>query len=133
MVTDGFYEWRKSDRQPFAIAIAGGDIMVMAGLWEEWLSPSGERIRSCTVITCEPNSTVGALHDRMPLIPEEKDWPKWLGEEPASLDELKALLIPCPDERLAILPVSKRPGNVRNNERTLAERLTVQAKEPALL
>ena len=121
VVTDGFYEWRKKDRQPFAVGMADGDLMVMAGLWDEWVSPAGERIKSCTVITCEPNGVVGTLHDRMPVILEEKDWPRWLGEEPATEGELKALLTPCADERLKMWPVHKKVGNVRNNSRDLAE------------
>ncbi len=47
--------------------------------------------------------------------PAENDWPKWLGEEPASEQELLALLKPCPDEALEIWPVDKMVGNVRNN------------------
>ena len=77
--------------------------MVMAGLWETWRSPtSGEEVVSCTVITCGPNKAVGELHDRMPVILDEADWPKWLGEEPATPDELYALLKPCPDVDLKI-------------------------------
>jgi hypothetical protein len=30
----------------------------------------------------------------------DADWPKWLGEEPATEDELLALLKPCADEAL---------------------------------
>ena len=45
----------------------------------------------------------------------ENDWPKWLGEEPASEEELLALLKPCPDEALKIWPVDKMVGNVKNN------------------
>jgi putative SOS response-associated peptidase YedK len=32
------------------------------------------------------------LHDRMPVILADADWPKWLGEEPATDDELLAML-----------------------------------------
>jgi putative SOS response-associated peptidase YedK len=67
---------------------------------------------------CEPNGVVGVLHDRMPVILEEKDWPRWLGEQPATE---QALLVPCADERLRIWPVHKRVGNVRNNSHDLAE------------
>jgi putative SOS response-associated peptidase YedK len=64
--------------------------MVMAGLWE---SPaSGEEVLSCTILTCGPNRAMGELHDRMPVILAEIDWPKWLGEEPTSEQELLALL-----------------------------------------
>jgi len=51
----------------------------------------------------------------MPVILAEIDWPKWLGEEPASEQELLVLLKPCPDEALNIWPVDKMVGNVRNN------------------
>ena len=51
----------------------------------------------------------------MPIIIAENDQPKWLGEEPASEQELLALLKPCPDEALKIWPVEKMVGNVRNN------------------
>jgi putative SOS response-associated peptidase YedK len=37
VVTNGFYEWRKSDKQPFAIGMADDEFMVMAGLWDEWV------------------------------------------------------------------------------------------------
>jgi len=121
VVTNGFYEWRKRDRQAFAIGMADDDLMVMAGLWDEWKSPQCERIKSCTVITTEPNNVIGALHDRMPVILAEKDWPKWLGEEPATEEELKALLVPCADERIEIWPVDKRVGKVRNNGPELAK------------
>ena len=50
-----------------------------------------------------------------PVILAEYDWPKWLGEEPASEQELLALLKPCPGEALNIWPVERMVGNVRNN------------------
>src|SRR5580704_376808 len=115
VITDGFYEWKKPEKQPYAVAMAGDEMMVMAGLWDEWKSAQGERIRSCTIITCPPNAIAGALHDRMPVILEARDWAKWLGEEAATPEELKALLVPCPDEAVKIWPVNRtKIGNVRN-------------------
>ena len=122
VVTDGFYEWKKLDtngklKQPYAIAMADDGPMVMAGLWAKWKSPtSGEEVLSCTILTCEPNSAMAEVHDRMPVILAENDWPMWLGEEPANEQELLlALLKPCPDEDLKIWPVDKMVGNVKNN------------------
>lgn len=129
VVTDGYYEWRKSDRQAFAVGMADHGLLVMAGLWEEWRSPSGEKIRSCAIITTEPNEAIVALHDRMPVILEEPDWPKWLGEEKADERELKALLRPCAAGRLRIWPVSARVGNVRNDSPDLAEPIPAQAQD----
>jgi putative SOS response-associated peptidase YedK len=65
----------------------------------ENVSPTnGEEVLSCTILTCGPNKVMGELHNRMPVILAEGDWPKWLGEVPASEHELLALLKPCPDE-----------------------------------
>ena len=71
-------------------------------------------MQSCTILTCGPNDVLAELHNRMPVILAEADWPKWLGEEPANEQELLALLKPCPDEALKIWPVDKRVGNVRS-------------------
>jgi len=60
------------------------------------------------------------LHDRMPVILAESDRPKWLGEAPATEEELLALLKPCPDDALKIWKVDRRVGNVRNNGPELA-------------
>src|SRR5580704_2484622 len=112
VVTDGFYEWKKLDpkgkeKQPYAIAMFAG-MMVMAGLWSRWKDPkSGDEVLSCTILTCRPNDVMAELHDRMPVILAESDWPKWLGEEPASEDELLALLGSCADEVLKIWPVGE--------------------------
>jgi putative SOS response-associated peptidase YedK len=119
-VTDGFYEWKKLDakskeKQLYAITMADGSQMIMAGLWAKWKSPKGEEVLSCTVLTCAATGIVGELHDRMPVILPESDWAKWLGEEPVTEEQLVAMLKPCPDEILKVWAVGKQVGNVKNN------------------
>jgi putative SOS response-associated peptidase YedK len=120
VVTNGFYEWKKLDekgknKQPYAIGMADDKEMIMAGLWATWKDPkSGAEIQSCTILTCGPNEVMGELHNRMPVILGRADWAKWLGEEPATEQELMALLKPCPDDWLKIWAVDKKVGNVRN-------------------
>ena len=41
VVADGFFEWRKTDKQPFYISLATGRPMPFAGLWEWWPGRSG--------------------------------------------------------------------------------------------
>jgi putative SOS response-associated peptidase YedK len=57
----------------------------------------------------------------MPVILHEKDWAKWLGEDAATPDELKALLVPyAEDEALRIWPVNRqRIGDVRNKSKDI--------------
>jgi SOS response associated peptidase (SRAP) len=42
---ESFYEWKKTatGSQPYAIGLEGGRLMAMAGLWETWRAPAGER------------------------------------------------------------------------------------------
>ena len=48
-------------------------------------------------------------------------WPVWLGEQPADVPDLKALLAPYPSDDMIAWPVSARVGNVRNNDSSLIE------------
>jgi putative SOS response-associated peptidase YedK len=128
---DNFYEWAKTPtgKQPYAIALKGGGLMAMAGLWETWRSPgspSGERIRSFTIATTTPNELCAKLHNRMPVVLKPEAWPAWLGEEPADLPHLKALLAPYPSEDMVCWPVSARVGNVKNNDPSLIEPISLQ-------
>ncbi len=119
VVTDGFYEWRKSDKQPFMIALGNKQPMLMAGLWEEWKPKDAAPLRSCTIITTDANAFMAGIHDRMPVILGPEDWEAWLGEEP--LPNPAALLKPFPGERMTMWPVSKAVGNVKNQGAELAE------------
>jgi putative SOS response-associated peptidase YedK len=124
VVTDGFYEWRKYDKQPFAVCVKD-DLTIMAGLWSTWWSPAGEKVPTCTIITTDANEAVAQLHDRMPVILPDETWPAWLGETPATADELRAMLKPLPDGMLDIWPVDKRVGNVKNEGADLAVPITL--------
>ena len=57
----------------------------------------------------------------MPVILKTDAWPAWLGEEPADLPRLKALLAPYPADDMICWPVSVRVGSVRNNDSSLIE------------
>jgi putative SOS response-associated peptidase YedK len=115
---DSFYEWKKIDggKQPYAIALKSRGLMALAGLWENWRSPAGERIRSFAIVTTAPNELCAELHNRMPVVLPPEAWPAWLGEEPAAEPHLKALLAPYPSDDMICWPVSGRVGNVENSD-----------------
>jgi putative SOS response-associated peptidase YedK len=48
---DNFYEWKKTgtNKQPYAVALADRGLMALAGLWESWRSPVGERVLSFAI------------------------------------------------------------------------------------
>lgn len=122
----GFFEWQptrettksgKAKKQPFAIARADKRPFALAGIWENWKDPStGEWIRSCAIVTTRPNELVAKLHDRMPVILDEDGHAQWLGEVPASAEELKALLRPYPPAAMTMWPVDPRMGRADVDE-----------------
>jgi putative SOS response-associated peptidase YedK len=120
---DSFYEWKKTGtgKQPYAIGLAGGGLLAMAGLWETWRSPDGERVRSFTIMTTAPNELCAELHNRMPVVLKPADWPAWLGETPAEPPRLKSLLAPYAGDDMICWPVGTRVGNVKNNDPGLIE------------
>jgi putative SOS response-associated peptidase YedK len=79
--------------------------MALAGLWENWRSPAGEWGRSFAIIATRPNELCKELHDRMPVVLKREGWPVWLGEEPANVPQLKALLAPHPSEEMTCHPL----------------------------
>ena len=131
---DGFYEWRMEEgqRQPYAVALANGEPMLFAGLWEGWQQPDGEWLRSFTIITTEANAKQALVHHRMPVLLDRADWPAWLGETGAAAEELLALLRPSPAEALACWPVDRRVGRVAENDAALLRRPPEARPPPGL-
>jgi putative SOS response-associated peptidase YedK len=125
---DGFYEWKKLEgktKQPYRFAMADEAPFAFAGLWERWKEPaSGETIRSFTIITCAPNALCAGVHNRMPVILDPANYPRWLGETPATGAELQLLLAPFPAERMQAHEIGPAIGNVRNDDAGLVERVT---------
>jgi len=121
VIADGYYEWRQTDRQPFALALGNRGPMSFAGLWDHWRAPDGNIVKSFTIITTRANEIAAAIHDRMPVILAPDCWASWLGETSATPDRLKAMLRPYPSERMTLWPVHRRVGNVRNEGPDLFE------------
>ncbi len=122
VVSDGFYEWQRDSRQPFWIKPAHGGLLLLGGLWDSWRpEPGADRIETFTIITTPANADVEPLHDRMPLVLDPKQIERWLetvprGEPPVVPDDIRAMVHPAADGSLVTSPVSKRVGNVRNDD-----------------
>jgi len=126
VMADGFYEWRRTDKQPHFISLKSGEQMAFAGLWEFWKSPEGP-VESCTICTTEANEMMGELHDRMPVILPHKAIDHWLDPRVNDPDELKPMLAKFPGDEMQAWPVGKAVGNVRNQGPELIEPVSVQS------
>ena len=123
----GFYEWKKTGaaKQPYAIVPADARVFAFAGLWSSWREKTAggeaEWIRTCAIVTGEPNELLAPIHNRMPVILPRETWPAWLGEEQASADELQSLLKPYQADRMRAYPISTRVNSVKNDAPDLLE------------
>jgi putative SOS response-associated peptidase YedK len=86
---------RGGSGQSFAVSRKDGRPMAFAGLWDAFKWPNGDITRSYCIITTEANSLVAPIHDRIPVVLEEQDWPVRLGER--SGDLLALLHAPAAD------------------------------------
>lgn len=124
---DGFYEWKAvgSAKQPYRIVLRERSIFSLAGLYETWTSPDGNKISTCTIITTEPNELMADIHDRMPVILSREDESTWLDRTNQDKDVLQSLLRPYDAAEMRAYLVSTAVGNVRNKSAELIKEVTV--------
>ena len=53
---------------------------------------NGKKINSCTIITSKPNNFMSKIHNRMPVILDEKDINFWINPENKDWNKLLKLL-----------------------------------------
>jgi putative SOS response-associated peptidase YedK len=74
--------WREftgpsGQRQPHHFHYDHG-LFAFAGVWDEWVSPEGENVRSFAIVTVAANDIVTPIHDRMPLRVAPDLYAEWL-------------------------------------------------------
>jgi len=115
---DGFYEWGRTEsaKQPFCFEVNDGELFAFAGLWDRWRDPSGQWIKSCSILTTTPNAVTAAVHDRMPVILKRNDCDLWLDPGMTDVEALSDLLKPFDARSMRSYPVSSRINQVQNDD-----------------
>ena len=112
---DGFYEWHEENgKQPYYIHSTQDQPLVFAGIWDHWEDDSGDRIDSCSIITCAANDQMKPIHERMPVILSADKWDAWLTRQ--DKNTLQAMLLPYSDNNLDIYPVSRAVNNPKQDD-----------------
>jgi putative SOS response-associated peptidase YedK len=83
-----------SKTEQYVVTLNGRAATAIAVIWERWSVPNMEALETFAMVTVAANNVIGAITDRMPALVGDEDWASWLGEAPASVDELKAMLRP---------------------------------------
>ncbi len=135
----GYYEWQapgqggNTRKQPYYISPAIPEnqtsqqatpnkapvYFAMAGVCDQWASPRGETIMSFAIITTEACATIAYIHQRMPVMLEEKDWSVWLDPENHAIETLTPML--QPSKQVQAWPVSLAVSAAGRNRRDAAD------------
>ncbi len=76
----GFYEWMREGkvRLPWYIQRVDEQPMALAGIWQNW---GADAAPTCAMVTTGAEGRMADIHHRIPVVLEQQDWGKWLGEE----------------------------------------------------
>ena len=123
IVADGFYEWMQEPgskgKTPMYIRLQDNEVFAFAGLWDSWKNAEGEQIRTCTIITTEPNELMASIHTRMPAILSPEAREEWLDPANHDLALLTHLLGPYPADEMVARPVSRLVNDPRHDSAEL--------------
>ena len=100
----GFYDWQApasgGKKVKYLFTRTDSDFLALAGLYDTWKTREGQDLRSCVIITTEPNELVAPVHNRMPVILAEEDEAAWLSHDETETEFLLSMLRPAPDDLL---------------------------------
>ena len=131
----GFYEWQQSGSakgQPYWIRPRRGGVVAFAGLIETYSEPGGSEMDTGAIITTEANAGIARIHDRMPVVIEERDFARWLDCRTQEPRHVLDLLKPAEPDFFEAIPVSDLVNKVANTGPEIQERGIVlpQAEKP---
>jgi len=119
---DGFYEWKRDgkSKQPYCFEVNKGELFAFAGLWDRWKDPTGQWIKTCSILTTTPNAVTAPVHDRMPVILDPDGYELWLDPGMTNLAAASDLLKPFDARLMRSFPVSSRINSVANDDEECA-------------
>ena len=118
-----------SVKQPYCFEVGEGDVFAFAELWDEWTSPDGEVIESCTILTTDPNSLVEDLHNRMLVIVAPDKYDLWLDPDVTDFEAIRGILKSYHAKLMRRYPVSRKLNNSKDDDAESAAPITLDVAE----
>ena len=113
-------DWRSGRHVPTRLQRADGQPLGMAGLWDSWTSPTGQKCLSFTMLTinADAHPLMKHLHKpqdekRMVVILQETDYDDWLDGTTAIATDSSPLLQPYPAGQL--VTISEPSQQIQDN------------------
>jgi putative SOS response-associated peptidase YedK len=106
VVVDGFFEWRRGDKQPFYFHRPDKKPFAVGG-------QARTSVKSCAIVTCAAGPGMKDIHHRMPVVLAREQWSSWLAGEKiqGSLAEIERY------------PVSTHVNSFKNDDPKCVERI----------
>jgi putative SOS response-associated peptidase YedK len=116
ILANGFFEWIKTETRkiPYFIYLKDRKIFGFAGIWSQWIAPTGEEIKTCSIITTSANKFMKTIHNRMPVIIHKQHEDQWIKED--NMSEVKKILSQNTPEEMMSYEVSPLVNRPRNND-----------------
>ena len=101
MPAEAFYEPATVDGKKYQLKfeLKSGDAFSFAAIWEK-TDKWGDPRNCCSLLTCEPNSLVGEVHGRMPVILRPDQYDVYLNTPPEQVEQLLEILVPYPADEM---------------------------------
>jgi putative SOS response-associated peptidase YedK len=130
---DGYFEWKTTPRGkvPYFFRRVDGEPIFLAGVWERWKPrEGGEPLETFALFTTTPNRIAASIHERMPVIIEAANAPRWLDPNIKNSADVSDLLAPYPDGLLEAYPVGRAVSSPQSEGPQLIEPDPNAAPEP---
>ncbi len=116
---NGYFEWEKDVQTkksiPHFITSNTENYFAFAGIYGYWYDNTMKQtIVSCALLTTQANDKIKTIHDRMPVILEQKDWKSWLDLK-SSYEALNKLYTPISSDTINIREVDDLVNSVKND------------------
>ena len=119
ILADGFYEWARQGKLklPYLFQLKNKKPFSFAGLWEENTNKVGMKITTFAIITTSANPLLKKIHDRMPVILNNKTEKIWLSN--TNNEEKLSLLSSYPASKMSSREVSIKVNDAKFDEPSL--------------
>lgn len=129
---DGFFEWRRraddpKHPQPIYLRPESRKLIAFAGLWARAKAADGGETLSFTIITGPPNELVKPIHDRMPVVLDERTYEAWL-DPMMNAEGARALLEVPPVGDWRGVPVSPHVNKALNDDPECIEPIALEPR-----
>jgi putative SOS response-associated peptidase YedK len=120
----GYYEWKGEgrDKAPYYIHPQDEQFSAFAGLYDVWITPTGEALYTFTIITTEADPFMASLQNRMPVILVSEIEDAWLDHEITRTRDVLGILERSAGVTLDAYPVSRMVNKPSNDRHGLIQR-----------